>query len=175
MDSRLHTVVYKDTLGNALRCLLIFFLRKVDELKNTSKPLPRFFSPWFGDWRVFCCCMLLFAPASLGQLVLQQGHLPTLRHCLPRLLSGVLLTSPAAGCKIISFMEENYLFALFLRNDNLLSVRVCCQLLVNGGLDIYCVSSVCRAKHFDMWLHPPVPQRLLIFLLFGIVIFWFLE
>lgn len=64
-------------------------------------------------------------------------------------LEGVLLSSPAAGCKIISFMEENYLFALFLRNDNLLSVQASCQLLVNGRTDIHCISSVYRAKHFD--------------------------
>lgn len=94
---------------------------------------------------------------------------------LPRLLSGVLLTSPAAGCKIMSFMEENYLFALFLRNYNLLSVQERCQLLVNGGMDIYCVSSVCRAKHFDMCLYPLVPQCQLMLLLFGIVMFWVLE
>lgn len=95
-------------------------------------------------------------------------------RCSPRLLRGVLLTSPATGCRIISFMEENYLFALFLRNDNLLSARACCRLLVNAGTDVYRVSSVRRAECFDTRLRPPVPQCQLILLL-GIVIFWVLE
>lgn len=72
-------------------------------------------------------------------------------------------------------MEENYLFALFLTNDNLLSARACCQLLVNGGTDVCCVSSVCRAKHFATWLRPRVLQCQLIPLLFSIVIFWLSE
>lgn len=95
--------------------------------------------------------------------------------CWPCCLGRVLLTSPAAGCKIMSFMEENYLFALFLGNDNLLSVRARRQLAVNGRTDIHCVSAVCRAKHFDTHLQPLVPLRQLILLLFSIIIFYFLE